>query len=622
MRKILVCLLHFIISNTLFSQQCDSIYTDKMKGIGEINKIINHSQIEQNHFKSLSQLLNEQAGFVINGAYQTAGSFINIYSEGALGAKTLILIDGLPVWDPSSISDDYFDLNFISLNEIEEIIIYKTAQSPTFGSGAICGAINIITKKAKSCAPFNLKMSQGIGNLNTLTSSIQFWGAKSKFNYQFSYSTAKSTGFSYANDSIGNQGFDNDGFTNKIFNSRIEYNPSNKLSFYGTCLYSHYKASTDIEAFIDTKDYNYTNSFLNTAIGGRYNIKNMQITADFKISRAVRDYQYAPLNTEHWGGLTQFAKLELSSKLSRQISVLVGFDYRNSQLTNNAFDTVNGASALSFPNAFQYSIYSGINYLTSDSTFSINLKGRMNVNSLSTTNNTFSVSSNFELTKHVNLFSSISTGYLAPSLFESKDINLGNPNLVSENSTSYAIGFELNRLHLENRICFLYNVVNNIIDYNFNASAYANCDKLKATLVEYDFRSELSNSFLLYGNYTFQIGKEQTISRQNFTDTITYDYLVRRPKNNLNLNLNYHYNNHFSITLNGKYVSNYYDVGLGSNDFLMKGFGLLNLNINAKIYRGLTADLGIQNLLNTTFYDTRGFNSIPRIVNIGLSAAF
>jgi len=606
----------------LFSQQSNPIDTLHTWGLGEIKTVISHTEIEKNGAKSLSQLLNEQAGFVINGAYQTAGSFINIYSEGALGAKTLILIDGLPVWDPSSISDAYFDLNFISLNEIEQIILYKTAQSVSFGSGAMCGAINIITRKNKSSKAINLKVSQGIGNLNASSAAIQFWGSKRQFNYQLSYSTSRNGGFSYATDTTGTQGFDKDGYHNNIFNSRIEYNPQKNLSFYSYCLFSHYKASTDIEGFVDTKDYYYTNKFLNTGIGGRFSKNNTSITFDFKGSNAIRDYHNAPLNTEHFGGLTHFGKLELFTKLSQHISFSVGTDYRYNQLTNTAFDTVNGAITLHFPTSYQYDLFGGIHFLNNDSTFSLNLKGRMNKHSLSGVDNTFSVDGGFRINKFLNLFTSVSSGFLTPSLFESTDTFLGNKSLGSEKTTSYNLGIELKNKFLWGRLSIQNNRINHIINYNFNTNAYANCDKLTATMVEYEFKTQLNHSIVFSGNYTFLVGKEQTISRQNFTDTTTYDYLVRRPKNIGNLNITYNNKKKLSITLNGRFVSKYYEVGLGSNDCLMNGFLILNLNSFIYLYRGLSVNIGIQNLLNKTFFDTRGFNSIPLLINGCLSYTF
>ena len=77
--------------------------------------------------------------------------------RGASSGRTLILLDGIPVSDPSMINNE-FDLNLFSINDIERIEICKGAQSTLYGSDAIAGVINIITVKKDVNKPFNVKL--------------------------------------------------------------------------------------------------------------------------------------------------------------------------------------------------------------------------------------------------------------------------------------------------------------------------------------------------------------------------------------------------------------------------------------------------------------------------------
>ena len=131
----------------------------KQNGTGKVVSIINAAQIQANAGRSIAQILNEQAGLYLPGSLSNAGTVPSIFMRGASSGRTLILIDGMPVGDPSMISNE-FDLNLVPLNQIERVEILKGAQSTLYGSDAIGGVINIITKN-KSIPSFSGDFSTG-----------------------------------------------------------------------------------------------------------------------------------------------------------------------------------------------------------------------------------------------------------------------------------------------------------------------------------------------------------------------------------------------------------------------------------------------------------------------------
>jgi len=152
--------------------------------------------------------------------------------EGYIGGKVLVELDGLPVWDSSSIAENYFDLNYIPLNIIEKIIIIHGSHSTKYGSGAIAGVINIITKKKESLKKLNAIAETGVGNRGTSFQNLQLWGSLQKFVYQINYAGYHTTGFSYAQDTTGKNGFDNDGFKSQLLNSHFEYKLTNTIKLF------------------------------------------------------------------------------------------------------------------------------------------------------------------------------------------------------------------------------------------------------------------------------------------------------------------------------------------------------------------------------------------------------
>ena len=149
----------------------------KQSSTGKVITVINKEQIEKNIGKSVAQLLNEQVCITINGALNTAGAVQTVYMRGASAGRTLILLDGIPLNDPSTITTDY-DLNLFSLNDVERIEICKGAQSTLYGSDALAGVINIITIKKDVQKPFNLKATLVVGNLSTTRTNLQLFGKK------------------------------------------------------------------------------------------------------------------------------------------------------------------------------------------------------------------------------------------------------------------------------------------------------------------------------------------------------------------------------------------------------------------------------------------------------------
>src|SRR4029079_1795445 len=73
----------------------------KQSTTGKVITVITKEQIEKSSGKTVGQLLNEQAGVSISGALNNLGSDQTVYLRGASAGRTLILMDGIPVYDPS-----------------------------------------------------------------------------------------------------------------------------------------------------------------------------------------------------------------------------------------------------------------------------------------------------------------------------------------------------------------------------------------------------------------------------------------------------------------------------------------------------------------------------------------
>ena len=228
-------------------------FEQKQSSTGNVITVITKEQIEKSGGKSIAQLLNEQAGITINGALNNTGSVQTVYTRGASAGRTLILMDGIPLNDPSTITTD-FDLNFFSVNDVERIEVCKGAQSTLYGSDAIAGVINIITNKKDSNKAFNVKATLSQGNLGTSKNNVQVYGKANKLTYAARFARLFTNGFSSAYDSTGVKNFDNDKYDGIVSSGQLSYQINKELSFRTFLMHSQYKAGIDAGVFREDRD--------------------------------------------------------------------------------------------------------------------------------------------------------------------------------------------------------------------------------------------------------------------------------------------------------------------------------------------------------------------------------
>ena len=105
---------------------------------------LNNEEIILSGYSTLNEIITEQIGMT---TVQMYGGGKSIQLQGLDSDYVLILIDGLPI--TGRIAGD-LDLSRISLNDVEKIEIIKGGSSSLYGSEAMAGVVNVITKKISS----------------------------------------------------------------------------------------------------------------------------------------------------------------------------------------------------------------------------------------------------------------------------------------------------------------------------------------------------------------------------------------------------------------------------------------------------------------------------------------
>ncbi|MDR1200268.1 MAG: TonB-dependent receptor [Tannerellaceae bacterium] len=144
-----------------------------LKNVPIAIQVINNKNIEKMQVSTMRDLLEYELPGI---EFTNNGGYTNINMLGFSGKYVLFLVDGERM---AGESFDNIDYNRIDMENIERIEIIKGASSSLYGSNAVGGVINIITKKPSQ--PFNVQAaarggSENEQNQNLSISSKQKWG--------------------------------------------------------------------------------------------------------------------------------------------------------------------------------------------------------------------------------------------------------------------------------------------------------------------------------------------------------------------------------------------------------------------------------------------------------------
>ncbi len=103
--------------------------------------VISKEEIEKSHARNLTSLLASQANISVTQSNFTPSS---IFLRGGDSSHILILIDGVPFYDASTIQRT-INLNSIDVKSVQRIEVIKGSQSVLYGGQALSGVIKIET---------------------------------------------------------------------------------------------------------------------------------------------------------------------------------------------------------------------------------------------------------------------------------------------------------------------------------------------------------------------------------------------------------------------------------------------------------------------------------------------
>ncbi|NVN93847.1 MAG: TonB-dependent receptor [Bacteroidetes bacterium] len=151
---------------------------------------------------------------------------VSIRGQGILTERGLrgigVMIDGIPLNDPSGFAPDLYDVDWSTVSKIE---ILRGPSAGLYGGSGAGGVLNITTNNG-GIRPIGGELSQSFGSNGFRKSLLQLDGSKNNMDYRISFSRTDGDGYR------DHQAY----WSNKLY-EKINFRPTNKLTI--TQIISH-----------------------------------------------------------------------------------------------------------------------------------------------------------------------------------------------------------------------------------------------------------------------------------------------------------------------------------------------------------------------------------------------
>ena len=578
--------------------------------LGSSVTVITSEEIEARQQSQVIDVLRSVPGVDVVQTGPTGGS-VSIFMRGTTRGHTLVLIDGVEFRDVSN-TDGSAELANLATDNIERIEVVRGPQSVLYGSDAIGGIINIITKKGG-------KKPTGYVSVEAGSYSTKRGVAGGSFGNDFvttslTVSSTETDGFSTAKEEDGNS--EDDGYENTSASLKINATPSEILdiNFDLHLAKSEYEmdgSSYDVTSggyvptdSLDTQDTDETTGRLEGVF--HFFEDRWQMAMGGSYTKIEREYDYEAGNEFDYEGTIRKFDMQHTFSINEQNTLVVGMETEDETFDDGSLEKKATNNALYLQEQFAAGDFAAAVGLRYDEHDAFGGKTTWRVAP------TYTISATGTQIK-----GSVGTGFKAPTLYQlyGPDLDLGfwgyyvvgNKNLNPEKSIGYDIGIEQPLLDkkLVLAVSWFWNDIDDYIDYDLIAGYY-NTDGIQTQGIESTI------SWYPCDFFDFQLGYTYTD-----TEDRNGDRLDRRPLHKGSADLNFYPMADLQINLNAVYVGERDDDGEE-----LDAYTLVNLAASYQVCKNVKVFGRIENLLDEEYEEVAGYGTADLSAYAGVKLSF
>ena len=562
--------------------------------------VVTRDEIEEQQIRTVDQVLRDEAGVDVSRAGQPGG-VTSVFLRGANANQTLVLIDGVRV---NNAFNNAFDFANLPVDNIDHIEILRGPQGTLYGSEALGGVINIVTKQPTG-KPTGSALVEG-GSDDGFRTRESFAGKFDKLSL-----SAETSYFSTDNERINSE------FRDQNNSGRATYQLLDRLSvsLLGTYEKSHAGSPNDRFTNDPNDFYNTENSrFALTLDGEVTEWWNAKVVLSHDHERGF----FSGLEPNPPFFLGDYIELTVVDRdqidfqniftIGSAHKILIGGTYDTSHANDN---NTYGQLDRTVDDKAVYAQYE----FTPIDRFTATAGGRVDDYTTFGAHSTYRFGARYTtpVTETI-LRANVGTGFRAPTI---RDFfpPFGNPNLKPEENLGWDVGAE--QPLADGKLCIgVTHFRSEVDDLIVNAfPAPLNIGKARTFGIESFATWTPLTNLTLRGSYTWLDAR----------DTVNDQRLIRRPEHSGNVSAAYRFLERFTANASAGFVGPRPDSNFSTfpaQRVTNAGYIRIDLGLNCDVCQHFSVFGRVENLIDDKYEEVFGFPALGRVFRAGGVAKF